>query len=487
MPKRKAELIGATKVPLYTILPRSDLLDTRLTIKPSVQYWILALFLLTLFATGGSARTDVQSLVILRPISIFVCAIALMTLRREHLEGRGWVLALAGATFLLILLHLIPLPPAMWQSLAGRQDIVDIEKFGGLPNTWRPLTLAPTSGWDSIVSLFAPLAVILLGMQLTREGLFRLLPLVVGLGTLSGLLGLLQVIGDPKGPLYFYGITNNGSAVGLFANRNHAATLLAWLFPMLAIFVSAAKDELDTARMRRLIASAIAIVLVPLILVTGSRSGLVSATIGIAAATILYRQPAAARIRRDGKPDQFKTFAILGMFGIISVAFLTYFLSRAEAIERLFVKASGGDNRSDFWAVSIDLLGKYLSWGSGSGSFGNAYRVLEPARLLDPTYLNRAHNDWIETAVTFGIPGTIISLVVLIGFGVRSHRVWRGADGTKRAVQFGRLASVMIAMIAIASAADYPLRTPTMMGIFALCVLWLVEAGQKRPVRRSRP
>ena len=458
------------------------MLGTHPNTKPSVQYWVLALFLLALFVTGGAARTDVQSIVILRPLSIVVCAMTLMALRREHLKGQGWLLASAGATFLMMMLHLIPLPPAIWQSLAGRQELVDVGEIGGLPDTWRPLTLAPMSGWDSLVSLIAPLAVILLGLQLSREDLFRLLPLVVGLATLSGLLGLLQVIGDPRGPLYFYEITNNGSAVGLFANRNHAATLLAWLFPMLAIFASAAKGEPETGRMRRLIAPAIAIVAVPLILVTGSRSGLVSAIIGLATAFILYRQQADARIKRGGKPYQFKTFAVLGVIGIVSVGFLTYFLSRAEAIERLFVKASGGDNRTDFWAVSNDLLSKYFSWGSGSGSFRDAYRVLEPARLLDPTYLNQAHNDWIETAVTFGIPGIIILLIMLIGFSRLSYRVWRGADGTRRAVQFGRLASVMIAMIAIASAADYPLRTPTMMGVFAVCVLWLAQAGQKNPL-----
>lgn len=454
--------------------------------KPSARYWVLALFLLMLFATGGTARTDAQSLVILRPLSIVVCGMALTALRPHHLKGRGWLMASAGATFLIILLHLIPLPPTMWQSIAGRQDLVDVGKIGGLSDTWRPLTLAPMSGWDSIVSLFVPLAVILLGLQLTREDLFQLLPLIVGLASLSGLLGLLQVIGDPKGQLYFYEITNNGSAVGLFANRNHAATLLALLFPMLATFASAAKDQLDTARMRRLIAPAIAIVLVPLILVTGSRSGLVSAIIGLATAFILYRPQGYAR-ESGGNPYRHETFATLGVIGMISVAFLTYALARAEAIERLFLKASAEDNRIDFWAVSNDMLSKYLSWGSGSGSFGEAYRVLEPARLLDPTYLNRAHNDWIETAVTFGIPGIIISLLVLIGFSLLSHRIWRGADGTKRAVQFGRLASVMIAMIAIASAADYPLRTPTMMGIFAVCMLWLAEAGKKTHSGMSRP
>ncbi len=433
-----------------------------------------------LFATGGASRTDVQSLLILRPLSVIVCALACMTLNRTHFSGRAGVLWWVGVLLLLALLHVIPLPSLIWQSLAGRQDLVDVEKLAGLSDLWRPLTLAPMNGWHALLSLIVPLAVVLLGIQLSRKDLFRLLPVVISLAALSGLLGLLQAIGDPQGSLYFYRITNNGSAVGLFANRNHAATLLACLFPMLAVYAATARGEADPGRMHQLVAAAIAIVLVPLILVTGSRSGLVSAVIGLGAAALLFRQPSDVLTVRRGKPDRVKALPILGGIAVISLAFLTYFLSRAEAIERLFSEASGEDGRTDFWAVSIDLFWKYFPWGSGSGSFVEAYHIVEPARLLDATYLNRAHNDWIETAVTFGLPGVVALSVAVIAFGIRSYRLWRNADGSERAVAYGRLASVMIAMIAIASVSDYPLRTPTMMGLFAIFALWLVEASRDR-------
>lgn len=421
-----------------------------------------------------------QSLVILRPLSIIVCAFGCMTLNRGHFKGRAWFLGWAGAIFLLALLHLAPLPPSIWPSIAGRQDLADVDKLAGLSDIWRPLTLAPMNGWHALLSLFAPLAVLLLGIQLNRDDLFRLLPLVIALAALSGLLGLLQAIGDPQGSLYFYRITNNGSAVGLFANRNHAATLLACMFPMLAVYAATARGGVDALKMRQLMAAAIAIVLVPLILVTGSRSGLVSAVIGLGAAALLYRQPSDVHAVRRGKPQRIKVLPILGGVAVISLAFLTYFLSRAEAIERLFLQASGEDSRTDFWAISIDLFWKYFPWGSGSGSFVEAFQIIEPTQLLDATYLNRAHNDWVETAVTFGLPGVVALCVAAVAFGIRSYRLWRNADGSARAVAYGRLASVMIAMIAIASVSDYPLRTPTMMGLFAIFTLWLTEAGRDR-------
>lgn len=448
--------------------------------KPSPVFWVLAAFLTFLFATGGASRVDVQSLVILRPVSIMICVLALITLRPEHFSERKWLLGSFAALFVLSLLHVIPLPTALWQSLGGRQDLVDVEKLAGLSDIWRPLTLAPMNGWHALLSLFVPLAVLLLGIQLNRDDLFRLLPLLVALTSISGLLGLLQAIGDPQSALYFYRITNNGSAVGLFANRNHAATLLACLFPMLAIFSATAKGTADEVRFRQLLAAAIAIVLVPLILVTGSRSGLVNAVIGIVAAALLYRRPTDFRSGRRGSPDRIRAVPILGGLAVMSLGFLTYFFSRAEAIERLFAEVSGEDSRTDFWIVSIDLFWKYFPWGSGSGSFVEAFQILEPNYLLDATYLNRAHNDWIEMAVTFGLPGIIGLTLASATFFWRSFKLWRNADSRRRYVAFGRLASVCMAIIAIASISDYPLRTPTMMGVFAILALWFTEGGRER-------
>lgn len=459
---------------------RINLLNDRPMSISSTQYWILAFFLLALFAFGGASRTDAQSLAILRPLSVAICALACITLRREHLAGRGWLLGSSLGLLILALVHVIPLPPSIWQLLPGRQDLVEVEKLLDISGIWRPLTISPANGWHAVLSLFAPLAIVLLGIQLSRDDLFRLLPLVISLAVLSGFIGLLQVIGDPRGPLYFYRITNNGSAVGLFANRNHAATLLACLLPLLAVYASTARGEANAVRIRQLAAGAIAIVLVPLILVTGSRSGLANAVVGLAAAVVLYRQPAEVRIVRRGKTSRIQALPILGCVSILTLALLTYFLSRAEAIERLFADISDTDLRTNFWTVSSNLFWKYFPWGSGSGSFVDAYQIIEPAYLLDATYLNRAHNDWVEIAVTFGLAGVIGLALGSAAFVWRSYKVWKSPDVGQRHIDFGRLASVCIAIIAIASISDYPLRTPTMMGLFAIFTLWFTESGRER-------
>jgi hypothetical protein len=63
----------------------------------------------------------------------------------------------------------------------------------------------------------------LFALQLERNDLERTLPALIMMGALSGIIGVLQLAGSATGTLHFYEITKNGSAVGLFANRNHAA------------------------------------------------------------------------------------------------------------------------------------------------------------------------------------------------------------------------------------------------------------------------
>lgn len=450
--------------------------------KVSFRFWLLAAFLLLAFLTGGGSRIDIQSLAILRPVSVLLCAVALMTLRREHFEGRRWLFAGAISTMILLILHVIPLPPYVWQTLPGRQELAQIDAMVGLGDIARPLTITPMNGWHAITSLFAPLAVLLIGIQLNRDDLYRLLSVVIALGALSGLIGLLQVIGSADGPLYFYRITNNGSAVGLFANRNHAAVLLASLFPMLAVFAAMGSGSGDVHNSRKLVAGAIAIILVPLILVTGSRSGLFASVIGLGAAALLYRSPAhEKKLRLSGKGKKIGIAPVLGGLAVLCLVFLTLFFSRAEAINRIFSENSGEDNRSDVWAVGIDIFWKYFPWGSGSGSFVEAFQIVEPNRLLDPTYLNHAHNDLIETAITLGVPGLIVLAVALLGYCRKSYGWWLRGKDSSRNTAFGRLSSVVIAIIFLASLADYPLRTPSMMCLFALLLLWFTE----RPYYKS--
>jgi O-antigen ligase len=322
------------------------------------------------------------------------------------------------------------------------------------------------------------LVVFLKAVQLGRDDWRLALPLIITLGGISGIVGVLQLAGGASGPLYLYKTTNNGSAVGLFANRNHAAVFLACLFPMLAIFVAMSPGiSGDVRSTRQLAATAIAIVLIPLILVTGSRSGMLAAIIGLVGGVLLH--VSAGQTRRwsqTGRPP----VAVLAVAVVACLVFATIYFSRAEAIERIFAENQTVDVRTDFWTSGVTLFWRYFPFGFGPGSFVPAFQVDEPIALLDSSYLNRLHNDWLEVGLTLGVPGVLLMLGGVSLYFWRTYHLWLRCDGARTSVALGRMASVLIAILAIASLSDYPLRTPAMMGFAALVCLWFIGALPER-------
>ena len=444
------------------------------------KFWLLCVFILIVFLTGGGARIDIQSLLFLQPVSVVVLAIALGSLRSEHVKDWKLLIGFVTGIIALAIVHVIPLPPGIWQSLAGREELIEVERLVGLSDVWRPLTMTPMNGWHAIVSFFPVLAVLFLSVQLTRNQRNQLLPLFLALGLLSGLLGILQILGNPEGPLYFYRITNSGSAVGLFANRNHAAILLACLFPMLAAYATAAQGTPDHIRNRHVMALAAAVVLVPLILVTGSRTGLVVSIVGLVGAAAIYSPPQAPSKRAAKSVLSLSRRSLVAVSVVIALGVATVLFSRAEAITRLFSVTAEASSRDAFWTASFDLFWKCFPWGCGSGSFVEAFQIIEPSNLIDSTYLNHAHNDWIETAATFGIPG-IVALLAIVSYWI--FGIWQVSQRTQQSPKTrapNLMAAVIMAIFGIASIFDYPLRTPSLQILFLMACFWLLDFRSDR-------
>ena len=437
-------------------------------------FWALVLFLALVFFTGGGARGDIQSLIILRPVTVLMCGFALWSLKREHVQANRFLFGMAVAIFALVGLHLVPLPPAIWSSLPGREIITEIDKTAGLGDVWRPLTMVPSGGWNAFYSLFVPLAVLLLGVQLSREERFQLLPVLMGLGLFSGFIGLLQTIGDPQGLLYFYSVTNNGSAVGLFANRNHQAILLATLFPMLAVYACAGVKSEEQAKVRGYIALAAAVVLVPLILVTGSRAGLIVGVVGLLSVALLYRRPKIV-VPKKRKSNKLDLRWLLGAFAVICLGGLTVIMSRAEAFKRISAADQTEDLRFKAWPYVMDMAEKYFPVGSGAGSFVEVFQRDEPYELLEPSYFNHAHNDWLELYLTFGLPGLLLLTCVVFVFGKATLGAFRAEIGEGRDVLFARLGAVTVVILALGSIGDYPLRAPALAAVLMIAALWMAS------------
>lgn len=430
----------------------------------------ILLFLLLVLITGGSARGDVQSLILLRPLAALFLCYGLIGLTSDDVASLRTSFAITLAIILLILLHLVPLPPAIWTALPGRDVVVGVDRAAGIGAIWRPLSLVPTETRNALFSMIVPLAALVLVARLDPGERHRLLWPLLGIGMASGVLGFLQAVGPQGGPLYFYRVTNGWSAVGFFANRNHQALLLAAMFPVLAVYASIGIKTEREKRIRSFTAIAAGVLIVPLLLVTGSRAGLALGVLGIAVTPLLMMQ--SQRLAPDKRGTRrIKMIYVLGPIGLVGLAILGVVFARAEAISRMISGTSGPEVRFEVWPTVIDLIQRFLPFGSGIGSFVPVFQLEENTRDMRWFYMNHAHNELLEIALTGGLPAIAILLVATVAWGRMAMRWFRTRPDTTEVV-FGRLGVILIAMYALASLVDYPIRVPLHAAIFTIAVAW---------------
>ena len=434
---------------------------------------------------GGGARSDVQSLVILRPISAIMLGYALWGLTWGQVRPYRFLVFFLVVVALFVGAHLIPLPPQIWMQLSGRDVIAAVDQAARIDMAWRPISMAPSQTWNALYALVVPFAMLALMLRLTRDERFSLIPLLTLIGLFSGFMGLLQVIGARDGPLYFYNITNYGSAVGLFANRNHQAVMLACLFPVLAVYASTGLNTVEQFRLRGALAGGAALFLVPLLLVTGSRIGLVVGLVGLLLSALLYRQPQFARSAKR-KIRRFNLGYLVAGALVFGIAVLTFLMSRAEAFDRLLTGDGAEDLRFAVWPVILEMSEKYFPIGSGIGTFVEAYQIDEPLLLLDQEYLNHAHNDWLEILLTGGAVAALLAGIATVAWIRSAYLLLASSDSHRRDVVLGKLGASIILMLALASFGDYPLRAPSLTAMFVIAAVWMTGGRLSPPVISNR-
>lgn len=459
--------------------------QSRQRLSEELPFWVALAFVVMVFALGGGSRGDIPTLLILRPISVVFLGYGLWGMRRDHILPLRAIFLFAAALILIVIIHLLPLPPAIWHALPGRAVAAQIDHLTGLDTAWRPLTLVPAGGWNALFALIVPMTMLVLAARLRRSQLLNLLLLLLVIGTLSGLIGLLQVLGPSDGPLYFYQITNNGSSVGLFANRNHQAAFLACMFPMLAAYACSGLALPQEVRRRGWTAALVGALVVPLLLMTGSRAGLVLGVIGLLSVPLIYVQPAPSRSRRSQATRGYLPYA-LGGVAVGSLGLLTFVLARASVFDRLFAQDPTDDLRWQIWGPILRLSARYFPFGSGVGSFVEVFEIDEPRSILDTTYVNHAHNDFLEVLLTAGLPALVLLVAALALWVVATRRAFSRSAPRSKDIVYARLGAVVILLLALASISDYPLRVPSLACFFVVAVVWLIPYAPQPALTASK-
>lgn len=461
--------------------------------------WVGMAFIVMAIISGGGSRPDIVSLVLLRPISLLVFAYFLWVVLARRTVGVGTLFWLLVGWAVLHIVQLVPLPHAVWSGLPERAQIAGLDNTLGMAEQARPLTLSPSGTVNSLFSLFAPAAALLLAVLLPGKLRDRMFNVLKWAGLVSILFGLMQLVGGPGSSFYLYRVTNSESAVGLFSNRNHHALFLACVMVIAAFHL---RDRLANPKGRQLglLIDAALLLLAPMmILLIGSRGGLlfagVAALFAVAAIASISNGSLQIGARRtlgataDRSVLWFrrhlqKLVLAAGVVLALGLTAVSIFLSRAPAFERFFAPEHASNARSDVLPTLIEMAKVYFPFGSGFGSFDGAYRKFEPIELLSPFYLNEAHNDWVQLVIEGGAPAVAILLAGLAALGWSWFR-GLGRRPEQRWTLIGY--ALMLGFFAVSSAVDYPLRTPSLMVFAAFCagsIVAIARGGGEVVARR---
>jgi O-antigen ligase len=388
--------------------------------------------------------------------------------------GRQPLLALIFAGLVvLVFLQLIPLPPAIWSVLPGRQSIVEFYTVTGTPLPWLPLSLSPGETWRSGLALLPALSLFLAVLTLSWAERRVLMAAAAVIGVMTVPLGILQVLGESA--LYFFHYTNLGSAVGFFANANHYAALCYMLIPLSAALLSEPGKQRMVPPLA-IVAGVLFAFLLGLAL-SRSRSALLLGVLSLVATFVLIlRTP----LRRGLTNRVGRVVAIVGVAAVLPIILAMGLL---DILSRVEVRQITADARWMIARVTWGALRSYFPIGSGLGTFERVYQLHEPPQAVMWELINHAHNDWLEVILETGGMGLVLVIAFLIWLGRTSARAVAGADFFESRV--GQAACIAITLVLLHSIWEYPLRTIALSTLFAFCCGLLTPA--RTPVTGSHP
>jgi O-antigen ligase len=416
-----------------------------------LEFVLTSAFLIVAIGLGGGVDEFPIGSMISQLMGLLV--LGLLLLRYDWQQF--WRVAKPEMAFLLAiiavpLLQLIPLPPSIWRSLPERHPVVQFSDLLGFEPSWRPISLDSEATIYSALALIPAVAAFLAALMASSHQRRLLAGLVVATLMISGMLGIFQAAGAADS---FYENSHTTYSTGLFANRNHQA--LALVVGLVLAAGLAAKET----RAPALVVTALSLLLLLFfasgVMATKSRMGF-----ALLAVAILFSLSFAARL--GSRSRLTRTLAYLAPVGVLLAWALASHPSAGRLSERL---SQTGDTRFEIWPTAADIAAAYFPVGSGLGTFNLAYEQAEDFELLAPGWVTSAHNEYLQISIETGLPG-----ILLIAVFIALLSKWFRQPSAAAELTIKRAALLSIVLIMIHSAVDYPLRTISLLTIFAfLC------------------
>ena len=424
----------------------------------TADFQMTAALLALALAVGGAGLNYPFLQLLLGLATVAAAGYFAMTQRSWRFTGnRLLAVILLGITLTLPLLQLIPLPPAIWHQLPGREIVVELDGLLGW-SMWRPITLDVEGTIRSYLVLLPAAMLFVACLFLPGPSLERLLWVVLAFALIGSGLALVQLVSGSGTTIYASG--HSGFPIGLFVNRNHQASFMLVSMPVAAT-VAALQLARGKPRLPVIIAAISAILIFALIVIsTTSRMGTALLPIAFVIALLsLFRGQAAWR---------------LSLPVILSLAAIMLVVALSGRMEQTLARFSGmDDSRFGFWADVQWILERYMLTGTGFGTFVPVYQIAESLEVLRPQFVNHAHNDYLEILLEGGVSGAALILLFFALLALASFKLFRSSISIHRGLMAAAGASGIVLLL-LSSIVDYPLRMPALAAPFALfCALLL--------------
>src|SRR5262249_39958215 len=142
---------------------------------------------------------------------------------------------------------------------------------------------------------------------------------------------------------------------------------------------------------------------------------------GLSGLLLAWRHDRDQSEQRGQSGRRLLRFAIGANLVVLLLAFQFGFLALMQRVEEQGIQ----DRRWPITQVTYQAALADLPFGRGCGPFIPVYEKVAPRTRLGFTYVDQAHDVWLELWLTGGAPAILLILGFLAWFAVSTFRLWR--------------------------------------------------------------
>lgn len=418
----------------------------------------------------------------------FLCAIAALAALGLP-RSRAWVVPTASAAALALVggLQILPLGDALIRTLSPTSAEIYHETNAILASYGREavaarISIAPaeTIAVALLTAAFAAMFFAAFATFSTGRQPRRIFAWVV----------VFAAVAHVAGAAIFAAATTGERLHGLFINPNHLAGWLeiALMVALGLLWVEVLQGPGPTVDPERALEKRIArlaMKALPLLMIAGgialtrSRAGIAAAAATVVLFLVLALTHSSARRRRRRKTAAGGV--ALAALGVVS--FLALSVGGRPFLR--FLAADPRDPESDLrtrlWSYAIDAWQQFPIFGSGLGSFREAFRRVQPREV--PGLVEQAHSEPFQMLVTGGAVGLALSVAMIASLLVILFRLWRRQEHREESAMALAGFCAVVALL-LHGLAEFNFSIPAIPALLAIVAGWsLAAAADDAPPR----